>query len=92
MSRTNALKATPPSDRIGRDCDLDRELRPVPAQGADLDALIEHRPFAGFQIMGQAVPVCVPIGGRDDGLGQHLPDGLGARAPEDGLGLRVPVR
>ena len=47
--------------RLDRDNgQLDRELCSVLPQGGDLDPLVQHRPFARFQIMGQPAPVGVP--------------------------------
>ena len=73
------------------DRDPDWELGPVPPQGGDLDPLVQHRPFARLEVMGQAAPMRVPIGFGNDCLGQSLPDRLRARAAKDQFSLRVPA-
>ncbi len=70
---------------------LDREFLAVAAQGAQLDDLVQDRPFAGGQEMFHTALVRLAVTRRDDDVRHFFSERFRARPAEHLLGPRIPV-
>jgi hypothetical protein len=74
------------------DGELDREFRPVTAEGCHLDASTEDGPFLRLEVARQAPPVGLTLAFGDQEVGQVPADGLVTAPSKHVFGPAAPER